>query len=608
MPEAALRENCLVLYKKKPGIVKRIGKKVEVEVESGRLLKLRPKDVTLLHPGPVRALSELAIQTGEMETAWELLAGENTNLSELSELAYGEYTPATAWAAWQRVANGLYFSGQPDEIKAHLPETVANERAVRAAKAAEKQAWSDFIGRVRENGYLPQDERYLQNVAAVALGEHQRDPVLRELGQTENPQNAHALLLNLGYWDVAVNPYPRREGVSTTPPELPLPELPAETRRDLTHLQAFAIDDQGSRDPDDAISIENGRLWVHIADVATLVPPNSPADLEAQARGANLYLPEGTVPMLPFSATAELALGLNETSPALSFGMNVNGVGELSELEIVPSWVRVARMTYAEAEARLDESPFQELLTITQTYEKRRLQNGAVHIELPEVKIRVRQGQVDIQPLAPLRSRDLVRETMLMVGEAVARYAVENEIPVPFAGQPPPEIESQAVSETPAAMFALRRTLKRGQQHSTPTPHSGLGMALYTRSTSPLRRYLDLVTHQQLRAHLRGEAELDIQAMMERVGAAGAVAGNVRRAERLSNIHWTLVYLLQHPGWRGEGIIVDKRGSRALALIPALALETPLYSRSDLPLDSSVSLVLDEVNLAEQQARFRLSS
>jgi hypothetical protein len=90
-----------------------------------------------------------------------------------------------------------------------------------------------------------------------------------------------------------------------------LPELPDEERLDLTGLPAYAIDDEGNLDPDDALSLDGDRLWVHIADVAALVRPGSPADLEARARGATLYLPETTVPMLPAAAVPRMGLGLS---------------------------------------------------------------------------------------------------------------------------------------------------------------------------------------------------------------------------------------------------------------------------------------------------------
>jgi exoribonuclease-2 len=202
---------------------------------------------------------------------------------------------------------------------------------------------------------------------------------------------------------------------------------------------------------------------------------------------------------------------------------------------------------------------------------------------------------------------------MLMTGEAVARFALEHDVPVPFTVQEAwPSLEekmtaSEEAGPSLAQMFALRRSLKRSQPQSTPGPHTGLGMERYTQSTSPLRRYLDLVVHQQLRAYLRGQDVLDGQAVMERVGAAEAVRSSVRRAERLSITHWTLVYLLQHPDWQGEGVIVDKRGARDVVLIPELDLETRIYQQQDLPLDSRVWLRLTDVNLALLEAHFRVS-
>jgi exoribonuclease II len=131
-------------------------------------------------------------------------------------------------------------------------------------------------------------------------------------------------------------------------------------------------------------------------------------------------------------------------------------------------------------------------------------------------------------------------------------------------------------------------------------------LEIYARATSPLRRYLDLVVHQQLRAYLHGADTLGEQEVLERVGAAEAVTGNVRQAERLARRHWTMVYLLQHPDWHGEGVVVDKRGPRGTVLIPALDLEVQLPLREDVPLDTTVALRLNGINLAELEAYFQL--
>jgi exoribonuclease-2 len=273
---------------------------------------------------------------------------------------------------------------------------------------------------------------------------------------------------------------------------------------------------------------------------------------------------------------------------------------------VVPSWVRVTRLTYAEVNDRLEEEPFRELYRLARLSEERRRENDAVFIELPEIKISVDHGQVSIQPLPPLPSRMLVTEAMVMAGEAVARFAVERGLPFPFTTQVPPD--SYERPESLADMFAVRRTLKRSQQTSIPAPHAGLGLDVYARATSPLRRYLDLVVHQQLRAYLRGEETLGEQDVLERVGAAEAVTGSARLAERQARRHWTLVYLLQHPEWRGEGVVVERRGARSTVLIPALSLEVQMPLGEDIPLDTTVSLISTGVNLSELEASFRVEA
>jgi exoribonuclease-2 len=594
----------LVFYKTRPARVQRAGKKLEIELEGGRTLLVRPKDVVLLHPGPLEDLGELQPHVGEIQTAWELLSGTTTSLAELAELAYGTYTPATAWAAWQLVADGLYFRGSPQEVIARSTAEVEQEQANRAAQAAEQQDWLAFLDRVRDGQIHCEDRRYLREVEDLALARRTNSRVLRELQRTESPESAHALLLDLGAWDLHVDPYPLRLGLATSPPLVELPDLPDEERVDLRHLPAFAIDDEGNQEPDDALSLEGDRLWVHVADVAAVVRPDSPADLEARARGASLYLPEGTVPMLPFGAIQMLGLGLAGVSPALSFGLHLDPAGQIGEVEVVPSWVRVTRLTYQQAETRLEEEPFRSLHRLARQNHLRRRERGAVSIELPEVKIEVRDGMVIVRPIPPLRSRELVTETMLMAGEAVARLASQQDMALPFTTQDPPTIDERPSDL--AGMVGLRRSLRPSQYSTVAGAHAGLGLESYVQATSPLRRYLDLVVHQQLRATSQGRERLSVQQILERVGATAAVANDVRQAERLACRHWKLVYLLQHPHWQGEAILVEQRGRQGTVLIPDLDLDARVHPRRDLPLNSSVRLTLAKVNLPELMAHFRV--
>jgi exoribonuclease-2 len=192
---------------------------------------------------------------------------------------------------------------------------------------------------------------------------------------------------------------------------------------------------------------------------------------------------------------------------------------------------------------------------------------------------------------------------MLMTGETVAQYALDEGIPLPYTTQAPPDTDERP--DDLAGMFGLLRHMNRSEYRSSPGRHAGLGLERYVQATSPLRRYLDLVVHQQLRAYVRGQSLLESQELMERIGAAEAVAGSVSRAERMAEEHWTLVYLLQHPDWRGEAILVDKWDHRGRLLIPALGLEDQMQLRRGWSLNSTVELRVTDVDLPRLRATFR---
>jgi len=619
----------LVIYKKRPARIVKYGDRLEIEIEGGNIVKVRPKDIFILHPGPMRRLQTLNDTdglVGDVELAWQILveSGEALSLPALTELIYGSFTPTSAWATWQEVENGLYFQIGEQGVKARAAVDVEREIKQRQTRLEEAQAWQAFLERARLGQIDPQtDSRYLRETEELALGRRKDSHLLRELGRSERPETAHALLLNWGYWQATVNPYPSRLGVTRVPLALDTPALPEEERLDLCSLAAFAIDDRENQDPDDALSLvdyqadENGRLisgrlWVHVADAAALAPPDSPLDLEARQRGATFYLPEGALPMLPQPAIQRLGLGLQEISPALSFEIELDAAAQPRLIRAIPSWTRVQRLSYEQAETQLESQPLCHLLRITQAYQARRQANGALSIDLPEAIFKVQEGVVSIQPLRRLRSRDMVREAMLMAGEAAAGFAIEQHIFIPYAAQEAPDLPTTLLEQLrqPEALqclstaFAVRRYLKRSQISSLPLAHAGLGLPYYSRLTSPLRRYLDLTTHQQLRRCLRGEYPLDEQALFERVGVAEAASAAIAQAEGLSKRHWTLVYLQERPGWQAEGVLVEKNGLRAVVIIPELALETRLHLRQDEPLDTRLLLKLQGVNLAELEAHF----
>lgn len=622
-------EDSLVVYKTHPARVLSVGDKLTIALENGDLENVRYKDVELLHPGPFDDFEALDEAGGEVELAWEVMLedeGESNNtLVSLAELAFGEYSPASAWSTWKLIKDGLYFQGSIEAVKPRLKDEVQAEIESRREKAAEIKAWDSFLERIKNGDVIKdEDQRFLDEVENLAYGRVKHSKLLRELGRSQSPQSAHALLLEVGYWDNSVNPYPRRLQVSSVPADVELPAMAEEHRLDLTQLDSYAIDDRDNLDPDDAICLEKleiengefagGRLWVHIADAAALVPPNSALDLEAKARAATCYLPEGMLPMLPDSLIKSLGMGLSETSPALSFGITLNREAEIVDAEITPSMVRVRRMSYEEAEGRLEDKPLSDLLILTGAYCKRREANEASFFDMPEVKVHIRDGVVEIRPLPELASRSLVREAMLMAGEAAAGFASAHDIPFPFVIQEAPDedrlaemLRGEAPSPgTLAYKYVLRRVSQRSQVRIKPSPHAGIGLLNYSRVTSPLRRYLDLAAHQQLRAFINGGELMDESEMLERIGASQAVTGSVNQADWLSRRHWTLVYLAQNPHWSGKGVLVEKRGLSGKVIIPQLAFETQIHMREEKSLNSVLELRVKGINLPELEAYFEV--
>ncbi|MEY8247654.1 MAG: ribonuclease catalytic domain-containing protein, partial [Bermanella sp.] len=503
-------KHSLVLYKQAPAQVLELGAKISIHLENGKTIKVREKDIQFLHAGPLKSFGQLhSAPEGNVEDAWELLQGETVALSDVADLIYGETTLAAVWRAWCVLNEDTYFTGSIDEVVARTALDVNAIFAKRSEKEQELTRWQDYLQRVRDNEIVAEDIAQLSDVERIAYGKASVSRTLKALDLEAVPEQAHRLLLKLGLWTETVNPYPSRFGCATTEPDLEVPPLPEEPREDLTALATFAIDDDNCSDPDDAISLDGDTIWVHVADAAALIKPDSPLDLEARSRGANLYIPEQVVHMLPEGVTSILGLGLSDTSPALSFQIGVGEDGAITCLRIIPSWVRVQRLSYSQANDRLDS--FSELRALTEVFRIRRLAQGAAQINLPEVKIHTRidgeiyhlgapqklntdkptQCTVEIKDLPSLKSRDMVTDAMLMAGEAVARYLIEHDIPAPFVSQPAPDEE--ATPETMAQMFAYRKKFKRSGLHLEPGMHAGLGLEPYTRATSPLRRYSDLL-------------------------------------------------------------------------------------------------------------------
>ena len=588
-------EGALVAYQGQPARVSHAGEKLELQTARGAV-RVRPKDVVFLHPGPLVGLSELeASLPGEFNLAWELAAGQTLSFAELAELALGETSPRALWQTYYQSQEDFRFEIKAGEVRLKSAEEVAALEAKLKQEQAKEERFQEALARVRAGGFIPEDRPYLAELEAVALGKQTRTRFAQALG-TQTPEAAHRLLLKIGAWHFE-NPHPSRQALLKVPELVAAPSASPE-RTDLTFLASYAIDDSETEDPDDALALEllpsGFRLWVHIADPVPWDSPEAGLEAAARARGSSVYLPEGTVAMLPPALVAQLGLGLAETSPALSFRLDFNCKAELVASEIMPSWVKVTRLSYDQASQELPAG-LAQLPKLAGLLRNRRQEDGASELFLPEVKIALRAGRVQITPLPPLPARDWVKEAMLAAGNAAAIWAWEQEVAFPFASQEPPSRE--ITGDGLAAMYAQRRSTRRATVSTRPAPHAGLGLGMYSQVTSPLRRYPDFLAHIQIHAALQGGRGFSTAELVERLGEAEQGLEKARAAESASRKHWSLVYLLQEQIQRVVGVLVERQNHRGTFLLPEFGLEAETTLNQDLPLNTELELKVLEVDL-----------
>ena len=600
----------LVIYKGKAALVSGVTKdKIDIRTRDGESRSVRAKDIELLHPGPVSALAFPDAPQVDWQELAELADENGFTFGEFAELAFGDNSPAAAWWAWNTLKEGIYFTGSVQEgVKVQSAEKREELLRKLSEKESKKKQRDELISRIRNNEILPDDLKFLREVEAVGKGESENSSLMKELEIEAVPHKAHALLCRLGVWEELYDPWPPRLGVDIEFPVSHLGELPEDEERvDLTGHTAYAIDDAGSNDPDDAIAFNEGILYVHVADPAAVVTPGSEADEEASWRGESSYLPEIISPMLPEGSVERFGLGLAEKSPALTFAVKIDDEGVPHLEKMCLSFIHAERHSYETASTTLMENEeFTAMRAALERFKEHRMEQGALFIRLPEVKTKLKDGEISITPCPVTPERELVANAMLCAGAAVAEFMDREGIPFPYVTQAPPDIDVSALGDTLADMFELRRNCAAGVTGVVAGAHSGLGLSPYSRVTSPLRRYADLLAHQQIRRYLKNEELLDLEYIEKRLARADEAGVMRHKLEKYANEYYLLHYLKRHPEWQGRGTVVDKQGERLTVLIPEFAYCCKCRYNGNLRVGEEVELEYNDASPIELKLHMQI--
>ena len=635
-----MTKNSIVLYKSTVAVVvDRDGDKYQIRfctqpaTPTGKKAvygeqKVREKDVVLLHEGPVSSL-EKVLDNGskdfkaQINDAYELLQSDESTatapiaINELADYALGSFDADIAWGFYCNLTAGVQFAVNQDELRngkiIFVPRSLEEINSINQKnyeKEHEAEIRAAFINRVKTNSLdLPADAKFMGEVEAFAMCKTEKSKVMQEAGITQTIEKAHKLLIDTGIWDFTKNPYPTRFGFSFDSAREQLGAMKEEEREDVPCV-CYAIDAPNAADPDDAVGFDGTYFWVCIADPASTVEPDSSIDMAARARGTTLYIPEGASRMLCESCLEDYALGLSEKatgkkSSALAFRLKMTDDSQIEECEIKKVRVEVKMISYAEAEEQKESPELKPMFELARKNLLRRQNNNAVTIQMPEVKIKVDKETkiVSIVTEEKYESNDMIQEMMLLAGEGAARFAFSHNIPFPFVSQEAPEFP-ESVPEGWAGQFARVKCMRKRSVGITAVPHAGLGLSFYSQVTSPLRRYGDLVSHQQLRAYINGKKLLGKDEMLERIAAGDAASLAARKASRLSDTHWKLVYLLQNPEKTYKAYCIDHIGKDARYLIPELDMQTVIGGAGEDPLNYEAELKAERVDIPTQDVRF----
>ncbi|MFN3360050.1 MAG: RNB domain-containing ribonuclease [Pseudanabaenaceae cyanobacterium] len=365
------------------------------------------------------------------------------------------------------------------------------------------------------------------------------------------------------------------------------------------------------------ISIEPERqgweIGVHISDVATYVPLDSPLDLLARERGRAYWLGEQVIPMLPPLPMLEQPERL-----CISVLMHLNEGGEMVWFEIHPTLVRVTA----------DKEPVLANLEASRPVVENYLAAVAIDIDIPWGE----QGDDGILGVLISRSplQGLVARLLMMANRAIALHCKALGLPALFYGQPEPDpdrltdwlnlLQEWGVTPTdtrrylsqiqqvpnPTQQNILKQLfinlLRPGEYALQPQPHYGMLLAgrdtPYCHAVLPQYRYPDLLNQHLL--HLLFNEGRDRRSSRSKEGV------DLRSSRCHGQISWSVLPPETERQFRNlvEGLLPTLNQQEQQAYKSALELEA---LRKILLLQPHVGKTLAGIITAVQKYRFFVS-
>ena len=503
---------------------------LQVELDSGKRIKVKAANALLKFEKPapadfVAAAQKLSSDI-ELELAWEFASDEEFGFADLAR-DYFSADPAKPATLEQQAAALLrlfdaphYFrrAGKGRFKKAPLEILQLALAAIEKKKQVALQitAWATELGDgtcpepIREQLYkilFKPDKNTSEYKAVVeAAKATQTAPLdlLQRSGAISSPYQFH-------YKRFLFENFPRGTGFPAIEAPTHSEELP------LANVQAFSIDDSATTEIDDALSVRGigtgtVTLGIHIAAPGLAIEPGSAVDLLGRARLSTVYMPGYKLTMLPDDLVQNYTLMAGKNCPAVSLYVTMDeATFEIKETATKLELVSIgANLRHDVLDSTFNEEFFNatenvascahiawatELIYLHKLAKHLKAQREVArgkpeNFNRPDYNFKLDNlsGQAPLgneQVTITIRQRGapldlIVAEAMILANSTWGQWLAEHGVPGIYRSQ---------------ASLAPGVKVRMGTKA---LPHAGLGVPSYAWSTSPLRRYTDLVNQWQI--------------------------------------------------------------------------------------------------------------
>ena len=543
-------------------VMKKDGTAYQVELPTGRRTKVKGGHVFFEFETPAAAdfVAKAQAAAAEMDPAflWEVAPEDEFGYEAIAADYFT--TPGAVDKAATLMAlhgNPVYFYRKGRGHYKKAPADVL-ERALAAVKKREMmEKRRDEMAAEMQAGRVP--EEIASQAFALLINPDKNSMEWKALSAAADAEHLSPLRLMLKIGAVK-SPYAWHMGsfyAQYFPRGVGFPELPAPAAPDVelpeADVTAFSIDDSKTTEIDDAASVTDlgdgkKRIGVHIAAPSLIMPRDCPTDKVARSRMSTVYGPGIKTTMLPENWIEAASLDAGRSVPCVSLYFTVDA----ETMEILASETRLERITVQD-NLRYDlfEKPVTEAMVLNHEL-------TMPHAEAIEFLWHFAKAR--------LAEREEARGKPEPMGRVEWSFELEGEgedahvsLKPRTRGEPIDLLVAELaicanctwglwLEEHGYAGIYRSQRMGRVKMSTIPGPHDGLGVPRYAWSTSPLRRYVDMVNQRQIVSAVLGREpayqgnDADFFSIVSRFDDLYSAYNDFqRRMER----YWSLRYIEQ---------------------------------------------------------------